>query len=274
MKKKAIQLLRWLLLLLGCICLITAGVRAVQQWQLHSVIQKQLGEEFVPAASSYNADGAYAGLPLEATNFAGFAPLFPSAQTLMFQEGIVREYTLPCDVIYYSWDGSDRIPALVLDAGTEILFFPTETEGAPSIPAGYGIRSFPGLETGWRYAVPFLTAQQPLMEDQAVLSQQDWDYYHVRLSDLEAVCSGYWNELEWDYSLQSRRRMGISVRELCSLQLLSTDTILYQSGIYQSPDLSVPLWDNTDTLLVSAGVAMIVLFAVHPKRTSSNRKVY
>ena len=125
-----------------------------------------------------------------------------------------------------------------------------------------------------RYAVPFLTAQQPLMEDQAVLSQQDWDYYHVRLSDLEAVCSGYWNELEWDYSLQSRRRMRISVRELCSLQLLSTDTVLYQSGIYQSPDLSVPLWDNTDTLLVSAGVAMIVLFAVHPKRTLSNRKVY
>ena len=272
MNKTISMLIRWLYLVIGCALLAAAGVRLVGQWKMADTVKEYLTPEaFAPAATSYNADGEYAGLPLEATDFAGFTPLFSSAQTLVFQEGIVREYSLPCDITYYSWDGSDLIPALVLDKGTDVLFFPTEAEGAPLIPAGYGVNSFPGRESGWRYAVPFLAADQPLISGQVLLSQQDWDYYHVRLSDLQAVCSGYWKELEWDYSRQSRRRMGISVRELSTLELLRTDGVLYAAGIYDSPDLSVPLWDKIDSLLTAAGAALIVLFMVHPGRGKPRR---
>ena len=272
MNKTISMLIRWLYLVIGCALLAAAGVRLVGQWKMADTVKEYLmPEAFAPAATSYNADGEYAGLPLEATDFAGFTPLFSSAQTLVFQEGIVREYTLPCDITYYSWDGSDLIPALVLDKGTDVLFFPTEAEGAPLIPAGYGVNSFPGMESGWRYAVPFLAADQPLISGQVLLSQQDWDYYHVRLSDLQAVCSGYWKELEWDYSRQSRRRMGISVRELSTLELLRTDGVLYRAGIYNSPDLSVSLWDKMDSLLTAAGAALILLFAVHPGRGKPRR---
>lgn len=269
MKKVGLLLRQYLCLIIGCICITVAGVRLAASWRMADTIRENLTPEaFEPVVSSYNVNGEYAGLPMEATNFAGFTPLFSSAQTLEFQQGIVREYLLPCDITYYSWDGSDKIPALVLHKGTKILFFPTKTEGAPLIPAGYGIRSFPGTETGWRYAVPFMTADQPLIDEQVLLSQQDWDYYHVRLSDLEAVCRGYWKELEWNASLQSRRRMGMSVRKLCAIQLLQTDAVLYRAGIYQSPDLSVPLWDGKNTLLTAVGVSMVVLFlaAYSPKR--------
>lgn len=272
MNKTISMLIRWLYLVIGCALLAAAGVRLVGQWKMADTVKEYLTPEaFAPAATSYNADGEYAGLPLEATDFAGFTPLFFSAQTLVFQEGIVREYSLPCDITYYSWDGSDLIPALVLDKGTDVLFFPTEAEGAPLIPAGYGVNSFPGTESGWRYAVPFLAADQPLISGQVLLSQQDWDYYHVRLSDLQAVCSGYWKELEWDSSRQSRRRMGISVRELSTLELLRTDGVLYRAGIYNSPDLSVPLWDKMDSLLTAAGAALILLFVVHPGRGKPRR---
>lgn len=153
MNKTISMLIRWLYLVIGCALLAAAGVRLVGQWKMADTVKEYLTPEaFAPAATSYNADGEYAGLPLEATDFAGFTPLFSSAQTLVFQEGIVREYSLPCDITYYSWDGSDLIPALVLDKGTDVLFFPTEAEGAPLIPAGYGVNSFPGTESGWRYA--------------------------------------------------------------------------------------------------------------------------
>ena len=273
MKKAAKRFRRYFCLVIGCICLAAAGIRFAASWRIMDTIRQNLAQEaFIPLTSSYNTEGEYAGLPLEATDFAGFTPLFASAQTLEFQEGIVREYTLPCDISYYSWDGSDKIPALVLHKGTKILFFPTKAEGTPLIPAGYGIRSFPGTEPGWRYAVPFMTADQPLMDEQVLLSQQNWDYYHVRLSDLEAACSGYWKELEWNASLQNRRRMGMSIRELCAIQLLQTDAVLYRAGIYQSPDLSVPLWDSKNTLLTVAGAGMLILFLVGygPKRRLAN----
>lgn len=272
MKKMGLLLKRYLCLIIGCICLAAAGIRLAADWHMADTIRENLiPEAFEPVVSSYNDDGEYAGLPMEATNFAGFTPLFSSAQTLEFQDGIVREYVLPCDISYYSLNGSDKIPVLVLHKGTKILFFPTQAEGTPLIPAGYGIRSFPGTEPGWRYAVPFMTADQPLIDEQVLLSQQDWDYYHVRLSDLEAVCNGYWKELEWSASRQSRRRMGISVRELSAIQLLGTDAVLYRAGIYQSPDLSISLWDGKNTLLTAVGISMLILFlAAHkPKRCPS-----
>ena len=61
------------------------------------------------------------------------------------------------------------------------------------------------------------------------------------------------------------------VRELSTLELLLTDGVLYRAGIYNSPDLSVPLWDKIDSLLTAAGAALIVLFMVHPGRGKPRR---
>ena len=273
MNKTIRMIIRWLYLVIGCVLLAAAGVRLVGQWKMANTVKEYLTPEaFVPAATSYNANGEYSGLPLEATNFAGFAPLFSSAVTANFQSGIIREYTLPCDIIYYTWDGSDLIPALVLDEGTDVFFFPTETEGAPLIPAGYGINSFPGTESGWRYAVPFLTTDQLLISEQVLLSQEEWTYYHVRMSDLEIICKDYWEDVGTDYSQQVRKRMGLNIRELSALELLNTDGVLYRAGIYNSPDLSVPLWDKINSLLSAAGVALIVLFAVHSGKEKPRQK--
>ncbi len=273
MNKTIRMIIRWLYLVIGCVLLAAAEVRLVGQWKMANTVKEYLTPEaFVPAATSYNANGEYSGLPLEATNFAGFAPLFSSAVTANFQSGIIREYTLPCDIIYYTWDGSDLIPALVLDEGTDVFFFPTETEGAPLIPAGYGINSFPGTESGWRYAVPFLTTDQPLISEQVLLSQEEWTYYHVRMSDLEIICKDYWEDVGTDYSQQVRKRMGLNIRELSALELLNTDGVLYRAGIYNSPDLSVPLWDKINSLLSAAGVALIVLFAVHSGKEKPRQK--
>ena len=142
--------------------------------------------------------------------------------------------------------------------GTSVFW--TTSDASYGMDAGYGICSYPTYERGWRYARPFLTADQ-----NADIMQLS--YYFVRINNLERTAETIINDNEsLQKSMQSR---GFSVDEVVLTMTRYIDYIFYDKGVFCSPDLQLPVWQCTDAIwlcLFAASLAVIAYSFRKPKR--------
>ena len=184
------RLLSVLLLIFSALALVTASVR--QSWELD---QANLRYKFT-AQSSFNPDENDApgskqyldGVPMEEMDFRALNFSSETRRGLGFAP-YTLQITLTEDLIYYKEVAGIKVPALTLPAGSLISYYMTP---AQSSPYGYGYKTYPTYDRNWRYAVPFETGEEgPRWKgEQAhdyILSQEEADFYYVRLEDIERV---------------------------------------------------------------------------------------
>ena len=140
--------------------------------------------------------------------------------------------------------------------GTEIVL----THGENSAVFGYGLTSFPTYEKGWRYAVPFTASDEepiPTSGSLDVLSQDEYDYYYVRLRDLYRIAAAHFRT----YPEYHDRGYELSVRTV-----LWADWRLFTQMMYDSPDLSLSLFDTADFCLLGGAVLSLMIAILLSKK--------
>lgn len=184
------RLLSVLLLIFSAFALVTASVR--QSWELD---QANLRYKFT-AQTSFDPDENDApgskqyleGVLMEEMDFRALDFSSETGRGLGFAP-YTLQITLAEDLVYYQEVAGIKIPALTLPAGSLISYYMTP---AQSSPYGYGYKTYPTYDRNWRYAVPFETGEEgPRWKgEQAhdyILSQEEADFYYVRLEDIERV---------------------------------------------------------------------------------------
>ena len=184
------RLLSVLLLVFSAFALVTASVR--QSWELD---QANLRYK-ITAQTSFDPDENDApgsdqyldGVPMEEMDFRALDFSSETGRGLGFAP-YTLQITLTEDLVYYKEVAGIKIPALTLPAGSLISYYMTP---AQSSPYGYGYKTYPTYDRNWRYAVPFETGEEgPRWKgEQAhdyILSQEEADFYYVRLEDIERV---------------------------------------------------------------------------------------
>ena len=184
------RLLSVLLLIFSAFALVTASVR--QSWELD---QANLRYK-ITAQTSFDPDENDApgsdqyldGVPMEEIDFRALNFSSETRRGLGFAP-YTLQITLTEDLVYYKEVAGIKIPALTLPAGSLISYYMTP---AQSSPYGYGYKTYPTYDRNWRYAVPFETGEEgPRWKgEQAhdyILSQEEADFYYVRLEDIERV---------------------------------------------------------------------------------------
>ena len=184
------RLLPVLLLVFSAFALVTASVR--HSWELD---QANFTYKFT-AQSSFDPDENDApgsdqyldGVPMEEIDFRALNFSSETRRGLGFAP-YTLQITLTEDLVYYKEVAGIKIPALTLPAGSLISYYMTP---AQSSPYGYGYKTYPTYDRNWRYAVPFETGEEgPRWKgEQArdyILSQEEADFYYVRLEDIERV---------------------------------------------------------------------------------------
>ena len=184
------RLLPVLLLVFSAFALVTASVR--QSWELD---QANLRYKFT-AQTSFNPDENDApgskqyleGVSMEEMDFRALDFSSETGRGLGFAP-YTLQITLTEDLVYYKEVAGIKVPALTLPAGSLISYYMTP---AQSSPYGYGYKTYPTYDRNWRYAVPFETGEEgPRWKgEQAhdyILSQEEADFYYVRLEDIERV---------------------------------------------------------------------------------------
>lgn len=149
------------------------------------------------------------------------------------------------DIPYYSWIDGEWVLAMEIPQGANIRW--REFTFTP----GYGTYSYPTYERGWRYARPFLPA------DQEAALLHELPYYYVRTSDLEAVAKTIY-ETHWESGLVHNTEFSKRLlNELVLRQTRRIDHIFYDRGIFNSPDLARPLWPWWYTLLLGCSGGLL-----------------
>ncbi len=184
------RLMSVLLLIFSAFALVTASVR--QSWELD---QANLRYK-ITAQTSFDPDENDApgsdqyldGVPMEEIDFRALNFSSETRRGLGFAP-YTLQITLTEDLVYYQEVAGIKIPALTLPAGSLISYYMTP---AQSSPYGYGYKTYPTYDRNWRYAVPFETGEEgPRWKgEQAhdyILSQEEADFYYVRLEDIERV---------------------------------------------------------------------------------------
>jgi hypothetical protein len=138
---------------------------------------------------------------------------------------------------------------LELPQGTTILWIPTKELN--DFSPGYGCRSYPTYEKGWRYAKPF------------TLSGKETEYlllphYFVRTSDLESVAKTAIESTK--PMMDALKNNGISVQDGVFSYTRFIDTIFYDKGVFCSPDLIHPVWQPLDTIMMSLAATLLLLY--------------
>ena len=100
------------------------------------------------------------------------------------------------------------------------------------LPYGYGFQSYPTEKAGERAAMPFKLAS----EEKAIA-----ELYHIRLSELRPVLAEYY-AVNYHAGSKFERWMRFQYENAKrSTVLYNADRLLYDEGIYLSPDLFRPL---------------------------------
>ena len=195
-------------------------------------------------------------VPMEEMDFASYDARIKVIQAAA-ESNSVQKLTLPFDLTYYRRSGDQKIPAYTLKKGTEIAL----TLGENSAVFGYGLTSFPTYEKGWRYAVPFAVVGEedsiPIKGSLDVLSQDEYDYYYVRLRDLYRIAAAHFRT----YPEYHDR-----VYELSTRTVLWADWRLFTQMMYDSPDLSLPLFDTADLCLLGGAVLSLTIAILLSKK--------
>ena len=230
------RLLSVLLLIFSALALVTASVR--QSWELD---QANLRYKFT-AQTSFDPDendvpGSkqyLEGFPMEEMDFRALDFSSETGRGLGFAP-YTLQITLTEDLVYYQEVAGIKIPALTLPAGSLISYYMTP---AQSSPYGYGYKTYPTYDRNWRYAVPFETGEEgPRWKgEQArdyILSQEDADFYYVRLEDIDRV----YRQLADAYIAEEEiEAEPAEIEWEIYLELFRMDNLFIADNIYLSPD--------------------------------------
>ena len=230
------RLMSVLLLIFSAFALVTASVR--QSWELD---QANLRYK-ITAQTSFDPDENDApgsdqyldGVPMEEIDFRALNFSSETRRGLGFAP-YPLQITLTEDLVYYQEVAGIKIPALTLPAGSLISYYMTP---AQSSPYGYGYKTYPTYDRNWRYAVPFETGEEgPRWKgEQAhdyILSQEEADFYYVRLEDIERV----YRQLADAYIVEEEiEAEPAEIEWEIYRNLFRMDNLFIADNIYLSPD--------------------------------------
>ena len=153
---------------------------------------------------------------------------------------------LPDSITYYTREDGRFVPAFTLEAGEEMLVFPSGKMTNSRDYAGYGYKSFPTYWKGWRYARPFVP--------EAEYDPDGTTYYYVKLRDLEKLLVYVMTKTVWrDFFQENTRDMGLgwTIWDTARLFACNADRGLRNHHIYNSADDKAYLWNPALTLTLS-----------------------
>jgi hypothetical protein len=289
MKQKLLRIFSsWLVFILALIPLAAAGVRG----GMALAENQKLQSEFAQNETKW---GYGQGLPMEEINFRMYISQYTGgvhtvSGALDFDGAYEQGVTLSSPLRYYSSPDVSAKPVLELPAGTKINYKPAvyEQEHDDSTfkkRMGYGVYAFPTYDREWRYGIPFTkwggwepTSHVP-----------DAERLYVRTDDLYAIYSqsldsnpdflAYWEKVpytyweKWPHAEQyMQNASAFHTREnLDKLLFYYQDWLLYQQGVYISPNLLTPVFDPLNIGLLAGSGALVIVFiayksAVHRKK--------
>jgi hypothetical protein len=184
---------------------------------------------FQAESGAYQYADAAAGGKIDLSKISELYPSIEAAPGF----NSINELEAPVSICYYKSLG-DKAPAYVVDRGSKIL---VKADGSVASGIGYGIFSLPGNTRGWRIAKPFAGNGLP----------KDNNLYYVKLSDLQAV-AGAWVDLNPGLVGASLENHTLEKIYLFFYPApiekitLSVDRVLYDRGVFLSPDLRKPIF--------------------------------
>lgn len=188
------------------------------------------------------------GVPIDQMDLSEF-DYYVSIPTILIGHKISNTIELPKKVVYFIQQDGIKVPALELPKGTTILWKPTDQ--LYYISPGYGCQGYPTCEKGWRYAQPFMISGKET--DYAYLP-----YYFVRTTDLESVAKkAITSTKPMMNTLANKRR---SVQDGVFTYTRFIDNIFYEKGVFFSPDLTQPIWQPLDMIMMSLAVVLLLLY--------------
>lgn len=170
------------------------------------------------------------------------AKLFPTIEALPVYR-LKDQIHTPVTIRYYHAIG-DRTPAYSIEKGRRIQV--REENRSLSQQVGYGLYSLPTHIAGWRLAFPFLAEEAAPRE-----------LLYVRLEDLNAAARA------WIKDNPSLQNMRVTPRDATFL----VDNQLYDSGVYLSSDLFLPMFPRSSFLLLG-----LMILSVGAWRMEQTRK--
>jgi hypothetical protein len=155
---------------------------------------------------------------------------------------------LPINIQYFTEQNGPRSMILEIKKGTRVLWLPTDQLG--DISFGYGLRSYPTYDGGWRYVKPFMA-----LGNQA--DSKKLPYYYVRTADLEVITKQVINSNE--YLASSIKEQGVTINNAVFAYTRVIDSIFYDNGVFCSLDLLKQVWHWGDTVLLSLAIGVLLI---------------
>ncbi len=249
------NLITILLLLLSFTLILSTGLRIYQNDQ-ENLVRRYLYHQFDPDENTAEGSDQYLDhVPMEEMDFSALGIHYAYAP-VGFEQFTVT-ITLPSDLTYYREEQGIKIPALTLKKGSLISI---EYKATQMIPFGYGYRTYPTYERGWRYAIPFQTGEEPYEGTQIgkpFVSQQQADYYYVKLSDIEKVLRLLLEATDEQQGEASSASQKFGQRMYNSL--FNIDHWLASENIYLSPDIGGSVFTKWDYILLAASAGCFLL---------------
>ena len=179
------------------------------------------------------------------------------------------EFTLGKDIYYYAEPDKNSEVVHVLKKGDVLINLCT----SHSHYSDERFCSFPTYERGWRYALPVLRVDSQNHDLVWHANSQEEAYAYISLDDVKYLYTSFLNAY-CDIMEEIGNIVTKEQRKNTSYVFLY-DELLYDRGIYLSPDLYKSYWDTTltkVTCVVAFCVLMIILLEVIRKKINSREK--
>lgn len=231
------------LMIMLFIVLLFAGISSVV---FHVYGNITLKKSFQLKETAYPYEQAVVNLTIDLDEIS---KLLPDSAALMAYN-YIEKITSPVSISYYK-SMDDNTPVYTIKKGDVISFKAT---GFTRSGVTYrGMESLPTNVQGWRLARPFEVEGE----------KRNDDLLYVRVSDLEAVSKAWLDENPQAMASMSsdiRRQRVLPVKqEYAKLLMLRLDRVLYEEGVYLSPDLTRPVLSAfTYTIFVLAFVVGVL----------------
>ncbi|MBP3704217.1 MAG: hypothetical protein J6I98_01670, partial [Clostridia bacterium] len=148
--------------------------------------------------------------------------------------GYTTVFTNSKPIVYYQKVNGVYLPAHEIAAGTQLIW-------SDSSILGYGSMTFPTYQAEWRWSRPFRNVNEKTNE-------ADADWYYIKTKDLQDIALAVLNSS--DSLKDSARGMKMSIAQYANAVIHTMDNLLYQNGVYISPNLYQPIWTPLCTVLL------------------------
>ncbi|MBQ9939497.1 MAG: hypothetical protein IJO96_08205, partial [Oscillospiraceae bacterium] len=153
-----------------------------------------------------------------------------------------HDIVTPVTINYYA-DINDTTPAYTIEKGTTVH---CESAYHKDDVTYHGIQSIPTNKRGWRIAKPFIVTGE----------KRNNTFLYVKTSDLEAVADAWAKE---NIDILSEHPLGMKSVTKSNL-LLCIDHLLYDSGVYLSPNLLTPVFSPAVIVSLSSSVILLAAY--------------